>query len=139
MGQVPGGGIVTARLRSVPQSPAKDAPKDEFADLVREQLEWSFRALSLRKWMYQTDDQLQVAGLNPHEVALVRTWQESKEVPYGLKVAVEQVEAYVKGMGAGTAGGTPLNASDQEGGVSLPKKKPDDRPGVVVNVEPSER
>jgi hypothetical protein len=126
-------------LRVVPNpEPAPEARASLFTALIHEHMEWAFRVMGLRKWMFHSAEEMAAAGLSDQDIRAVQAWNEHKEIPYGLKTAVDQVEAYVKSTGGDTDVRNSLNAENVPT-VALPEKRSDVGPRTVVKVEPGDR
>lgn len=92
------------------------------------------KIVSLRKYAFKDEQELDAAGLNAQEKRIVRSWEVPKrETAFAVESSARQIEAKLKGQAAENKAPT-INV--QNAFIELPEKRASEQPAVIIDVEP---
>lgn len=90
------------------------------------------RKVELRQHAFKSDEELQALKLKPHEIAVVRQWQEAKRnAAYALESSSKQIEAHMRGQ----AEKQTVKINVENATIQLPPKQAETMTPVVIDVE----
>lgn len=97
------------------------------------------KKVGLRQHAFKSDEELQALKLKPHEIRLVRQWEEAKRnAAYALESSSKQIEAHLRTTAESK--GVQLNIGNVEKVVlQLPEKEAETAKPVIIEVVPESK
>lgn len=86
---------------------------------------------ALRRHAFKSDEELVRLGLKPHEVAIVRQWEQAKRnAAFAIESSSRQIEAHLRGQ----AEKQTVKINVENASIHLPEKKAETIAPVVIDV-----